>query len=142
MKQADLAKALGLTQPTVSALKARGMPTDSVAAARAWRAAHVNPVIRLPRPTRPPKLPPLPSVAAGEAMLATGADIFSPILPAIRAELRAVHPPLRGSVLLSLELWDKLTEHLPLPADPTPLDDDAANEMGDFFYSLACGEFA
>ena len=139
MRQVDIAAALGITQPSVSALARRGMPTSSIEAAAAWRAANVNFVFRQPRHATPPSLPPLPSLAAGEAMLAAGADI-SPLMPAIRAELRAVYPGLRDSVLLSIELWDKLTEHLPLPADSTQIDDDDANEVGDFLYALACGE--
>lgn len=39
---AELARALGVDRALVSRLKRRGMPTDSVAAAQAWRAANVR----------------------------------------------------------------------------------------------------
>jgi hypothetical protein len=39
---AELGNALGLARSTVAALKARGMPVDSLEAARAWRAAHID----------------------------------------------------------------------------------------------------
>lgn len=40
MKQCDIAAALKLSKGMVSKLVARGMPTDSVEAAQAWRVAH------------------------------------------------------------------------------------------------------
>ncbi|MCZ2291634.1 MAG: hypothetical protein LC125_06765 [Burkholderiales bacterium] len=43
MSQSALAKALDLSEAVVSRLKRRGMPVDSVEAARAWRAANVRP---------------------------------------------------------------------------------------------------
>lgn len=42
MKQSELAAALGVSRGTVCRAVARGMPTDSAEAARAWRAEHVN----------------------------------------------------------------------------------------------------
>ena len=41
--QAAIAKALGLAQSRVTALKLLGMPLDSVAAALAWRQEHLHP---------------------------------------------------------------------------------------------------
>jgi hypothetical protein len=42
MSQTQLAKALGISQPAVAQLVKKGMPTDSVEAAKNWRATHVG----------------------------------------------------------------------------------------------------
>jgi len=42
MSQTQIAKALGISQPAVAQLVKRGMPTDSVEAAKNWRATHVG----------------------------------------------------------------------------------------------------
>jgi transcriptional regulator with XRE-family HTH domain len=43
LKQADLARALGISAAMVSRLKQQGMPTHSIAAAAAWRAKYLDP---------------------------------------------------------------------------------------------------
>ena len=43
MLKKDLAAALGISASMVSRLTRQGMPTDSAAAAQAWRAAHLDP---------------------------------------------------------------------------------------------------
>ena len=43
MLKKDLAAALGISASMVSRLAKQGMPTDSAAAAQAWRAAHLDP---------------------------------------------------------------------------------------------------
>jgi hypothetical protein len=43
---AEIATELGLARSTVAGLKRRGMPTGSVAAARKWRAGHLDPALR------------------------------------------------------------------------------------------------
>ncbi len=45
MKQAELCEALGLSKGQVSKLVARGMPTDSVANAEAWRRRNLEPMM-------------------------------------------------------------------------------------------------
>jgi hypothetical protein len=42
MTQAELGKALGVQQPCISKLIKRGMPSDSIEAAREWRDANIN----------------------------------------------------------------------------------------------------
>lgn len=45
-KQAEIAKALGLSKASISKCKALGMPVTSVEAAAAWRASNINPAKR------------------------------------------------------------------------------------------------
>lgn len=45
LTQDHLAAALGVSQPMVSRLKARGMPTHDVLAARRWRETHLDPCL-------------------------------------------------------------------------------------------------
>ena len=45
LTQDHLAAALGVSQPMVSRLKARGMPTDDIVAARRWRETHLDPCL-------------------------------------------------------------------------------------------------
>ena len=42
MSQTQIAKALGISQPAVAQLSKKGMPTDSVEAAQAWRSANIG----------------------------------------------------------------------------------------------------
>ena len=45
MRQAELCEALGLSKGQVSKLVARGMPTESVEAAEAWRRRNLEPMM-------------------------------------------------------------------------------------------------
>lgn len=42
MSQSQIAKALGISQPAVAQLAKKGMPTDSVEAAQAWRSVNIG----------------------------------------------------------------------------------------------------
>lgn len=72
--QAELARALGLSQPAITKLKGQGMPVESVEAARAWRMARLNIAQRKPEaqpvagpaPTMAP-LPTMPPMPPGQA---------------------------------------------------------------------------
>lgn len=59
LTQAALARALGVTAPAIVKWRRQGMPTDSIEAAQAWRAARVRPRVK-PKPAEPAP------VAAGE----------------------------------------------------------------------------
>jgi hypothetical protein len=48
--QAELARQLGLSAPAITKLKKQGMPTDSLAAAQAWREQRQNVAQRKPAP--------------------------------------------------------------------------------------------
>lgn len=88
LTQVALAKALGLTEGRVSQLKAQGMPTDSVAAAQAWRETQQNIAARKRNPPpcaepagladAAPWVPPadLLRVLPGDAFPPLGADAF------------------------------------------------------------------
>ena len=54
LSQAMLARRLGISPAAVTKAKAQGMPTSSVAAARAWRRAHLDPAHTKPEPGAPP----------------------------------------------------------------------------------------
>lgn len=60
--QAELARQLGLSAPAITKLKKQGMPTDSLAAAQAWREQRQNVAQRKPAPDavqhQPPRWPP------------------------------------------------------------------------------------
>lgn len=60
-----IARELGISRPRVSQLKARGMPTDSVEAAREWRTANVKGQIQIT----------LPKASVSEAVAAVTYDI-------------------------------------------------------------------
>lgn len=52
MKQSELCEALGLSKAQVSKLVARGMPTESAAAAEEWRRRNVDPMMRISHQAR------------------------------------------------------------------------------------------
>lgn len=52
MKQIELCEALGLSRAQVSKLVARGMPTDSVEAAEAWRQRNLDPMMKISHAAR------------------------------------------------------------------------------------------
>jgi phage terminase Nu1 subunit (DNA packaging protein) len=62
--QKQLAAALGMSEGQVSKLKRRGMPTDSIEAARAWRSQHINGYVRTDADTAPPPVVADPSERA------------------------------------------------------------------------------
>lgn len=64
MSQTELAKALGITQPAVAQRAKRGMPTDSVEAAKQWSAANIGKKRgkRISQPIAPVGLVPLPGL--------------------------------------------------------------------------------
>lgn len=70
LKQATIAKELGLTEARVSQMKKRGMPTDSLAAAREWYVREVD-------QKHSPKLVPGMAMPAGAA---------AAVLPELMAE--------------------------------------------------------
>lgn len=84
MKQSDLAAALGLDPAAVSRLKQRGMPTDSVEAAKAWRQRNVNPYYKGLRQQRavaerPAHSPPPPAHPPSLAQPPATADLSSTV---------------------------------------------------------------
>lgn len=146
--QADIAAALRIDAALVTRYKKRGMPVDSIEAARAWKFSHVRPRIGSAWP--PEAAPPSAQLRAAQALadhagelLADGGDVAA-LVPAIRQALAAVPEHERADVALSVPLWDVLVERvLKLVPDEdsgepmSPADEEA---LGDFWYRAATGE--
>ena len=139
LTQIQLAAALGLSQAAISQSVAKGMPTHSIAAARAWRETHLHPGRAKPAP-RAPSLSAL--LEEAEALLDVGGDI-GPLMPDLRLALRQVPDDPRAAVAMSEGLWDSLTApigHAFKPERGAALTPAEADEMGGFWYAMAAGE--
>lgn len=142
LTQAKLAEILGVSQSAISQCSKRGMPTTSVAEARAWRDENLNPCKTKspPLPPRPPHLAEL--LAQAEARLAVG-DPVADRLPDLRAALRLLPAADRSAVKMSIELWDRLTERVSHATGDCPfkeLSDAEAEDVGEFWFAAAAGE--
>ena len=139
LTQIQLADALGLSQAAISQSVAKGMPTHSIEAARAWRETHLHPGRAKPAP-RAPSLSAL--LEEAEALLDVGGDI-GPLMPDLRLALRQVPGYQRAAVAMSEGLWDSLTApigHAFKPERGAALTAPEAAEMGGFWYAMAAGE--
>ena len=139
LTQIQLAAALGLSQAAISQSVAKGMPTHSIAAARAWRETHLHPGRAKPAP-RAPSLSVL--LEEAEALLDVGGDI-GPLMPDLRLALRQVPDDQRAAVAMSEGLWDSLTApigHAFKPERGAALTQAEADEMGAFWFAVAAGE--
>lgn len=123
---AALARVLGLSKAAVSRAKKRGMPTDSVEAARAWRDQNLNPALRKdvntygkaasgyagstvdPR-ARIERVRALMELADGAIGTPTFEGLRGPLCQAMR-DVPADH---RASVLLSAKVMDALLGDFP-----------------------------
>lgn len=161
---AHLAKMLGVDRAIVSRHKRRGMPTDTLEAAQAWRAANLLPamrkevnILRDPAYSRPD------SKAAKNAALKPVADLVPVALAAIKAgrfelveadlkaALRAVPEQWRSLVELPAEVFDQLLAWLLTACEPDIRADRAGARAAAerdqdhrgwarFLYACACGE--
>ena len=154
MLKKDLAAALGISASMVSRLTKQGMPTDSAAAAQAWRAAHLDPA-RVVRAQG--QLNPLTLVQRAEgameiarAALDANAD-FERFAPVVRAALKAVPVEHRHLVGLDEQVMRRLCAPLlALLRDCGARDDeqespdhaasDDQHDPGRVLYGFACGE--
>lgn len=166
LSQKALGRALGISQPMVSRLAARGMPTHDVVAAQHWRERNLNPAatkatrdkLKSARVQIVPSTKPAPFVSGAEhakaaaalaehlgAMLEAGQSV-APLLPAMRQALRAVPFDYRDFVPMSAALWrELLAAHLeeltqPDPPDTPPMSDIEKEVTGWICYRLAAGE--
>ncbi len=174
--QNHLAELLGIAKSICSRHKARGMPTDSVEAARAWMQATLDPARRKgirfdqhyqpptqqrqpPQRTRPPEHTPAAQASAlmDAALKLLEADqTIDALVPTLRAALHAVPPPERDDVGLLLDVMKVLvadvlalwpTDKAALCEDGSPvyldrdMTDSEAQEMGEFWYQCAAGEW-
>ena len=139
LTQIQLAGALGLSQAAISQSVAKGMPTHSIEAARAWREANLDPARAKPAP-RPPTLAAL--LRSAEALLEAGEGV-APLLPRIREALRKAPDDQRAAVAMSEGLWDSLTApigHAFKPERGAALTQAETDEMGAFWFAVAAGE--
>ena len=162
MLKKDLAAALGISASMVSRLAKQGMPTDSVAAAQAWRAAHLDParMVRARAHTQgQPNALELVQQAevtmdVARAVLDAGAD-FEMFAPTVRAALKAVPVDHRHLVGLDEQVIRRLCAPLLAPLHDSDArddeqedqDEDVASDIDDpqydpgrVLYSFACGE--
>ena len=155
--QTHLAELLGVSKAQVSRNAARGMPTATLEAARAWRSKHLN----IAQRSRP--IPDQGNTAQkatrlmerASSALDSGGSIDA-MIPTLRAALAAVPRPDRDAVGLPLAVIKVLVAHvldnLP-PRELDPLDDDGvplysrgdmsdedAQTAGEVWYEIAAGE--
>jgi hypothetical protein len=119
MTQAELANELDLSAAMVSKLKARGMPTHSVADAEAWRATNLDPCLvkslRRPELMRSPEQRVQYAIAranergrfAYDALGCADWREFIRHVEGVRTALRII-PDEDEQVRLPLEIWDAL----------------------------------
>lgn len=160
--QTHLAEMLGISKATVSEHAKRGMPTDTLEAAQAWRRKHLN--IARRKDMRPAVAPAgaglaerastLQSVAQND--LDGGRDIAD-MIPALRSSLAAVPFADRNRVELQEPVMRVLLAHLlvqlpprhenpttpcgaPVYTDGAAMTSDEAQKAGEFWYQVAAGE--
>jgi DNA-binding transcriptional regulator YdaS (Cro superfamily) len=161
--QNHLAEMLGISKATVSQHAKRGMPTDTLEAAQAWRRKHLD--IARRKDVRPAVATAGERLAAHASNLQSAAQTIldsegdvSYLIPALRHSLAAVPPAARDRVGLLAPvmrvLLADLTAFLP-PRDENPttscgspvyidgatMTDDEAQQAGEFLYQVAAGEF-
>lgn len=170
MLKKELAQLLGISGSMVSKLAKSGMPTDTLERAQRWRKRHLDPgrmkgarfdpdkilptVIR-PRPTA---LKPSEVVVRAIAMLNIAAvaneagQSIAPLVPTLRAALRAVPKPKRKNVgPLPLEVMNILVADVfavcvgpdaeATAGEAASMSDTEVEAMGEFWYQVAAGEW-
>jgi len=164
--QTHLAEMLGIAKSAVSAQARRGMPTTSLEAARSWRESNLDPARR--KGTRfdenyQPQRKPAPTSSrslvdqasklmdAASALLDANQSIDA-LVPSLRAALHAVPPPERDDVGLMLNVMKYLVADVLAMCDPDPdalledgsprpMTDTEAQDVGEFLYQCAAGEW-
>lgn len=165
--QNAIGRALGLSSGNMTKLRKQGCPMDSVESVRAWRLERQDIARRKSEPRRAAmSAPGHPCAHAAQATaliaLAAGVldagDSIAPRVPSLRAALAAVPHQGRGAVGLDVGVMRELVAHVlalvppretnPLNDDGTPaylnggfLSEDDAQELGEFWYAVAAGEF-
>ena len=153
--QVDLAAALNISGSMVSRLKARGMPTHDIEAARAWRATNLNPMLckDIRRPERPAENNSRHAIAMMQIkhvklLSELAGENFTQWGDQLRAAMAAVPSEFRDQVLLSVEVWDALLdeqlraidEWAGISADDNRAAVDEVDPLVDHvLYELACG---
>lgn len=148
LRQSDIADALGLSPAAVSTFKARGMPMDSVEAAREWHRRSVR-----PRVSTNPRRAYAAQFAALErlwpvARAALDANTLDAVLPSLQAALRAIPEHVRHLAQLDSQVmtaicgpWAAFFKSEVAEAElVVPLGEEDAELMGRVWYSLAANE--
>lgn len=162
LSQNAIGRELGLSSANMTKLRKQGCPMDSVESVRAWRLERQSIAQRKPEPRRSSaaqqhRLEHVEAcMQAAAAMLEAGAPVDA-FIPTLRRALAAVPPNDRGRVRLHLDVMKVLLAPVLAlfpPRDLTPLNDDGspvymdnmsdsdAQEVGEFWYSVAAGEWA
>lgn len=124
--QNHLAELLGISKGAASRLAARGMPTDSLEAAQAWRKTHLNPsrvkgarfdAYRKPHQPAPRAHQDANLVHASALMtLASdtldGGKTIDALVPTLRAAMAAVPRHERDAMGISMPVWEVLLGHV------------------------------
>ncbi len=165
--QNHLAELLGISKGQASRHAARGMPTDSLEAAQAWRKATLNPAqikgTRLDahyRPTNPrPRVKPTEHLERATALMDLAASelesgrSIDDLVPLLRARMAAVPVDQRDLLGLHVPVMNVLVAHVMAvmppnepnadgtPWSPAQMSDDEAQEVGEFLYAVAAGEW-
>ena len=149
LNQADIARALGLSEAAVSKFKGRGMPVNSIDEARSWHLFHVRPRISM----QPARLYERQLAAVRTlwpvALVALGAGRLDVVRPALQQALRDVPEGARHLVMVDTEVMDALcARFVDLLREPStveagqaePLSDSDVEIMGRVWYCVAAGE--
>ena len=160
--QNDLAAALGISASMLSRLKKRGMPVDSLPAARNWRALHLKPELTKERftPFRDLPRPAQQDETNAECVNALGrlaTEDFAVYEPILKRAMRSLPRRLRSQIALPAQVWEALTEREfkkidrwekanGIEPDPPPTAEELAdpgcdpdNEAGNFIFDIAAG---
>lgn len=170
MTKKELAQLLGISGSMVTRLEKRGMPVDSLERAQRWRKRHLEPgrmkgtrfnpdEVRTEKSNlMPPVSKPTDAVVRAVSMLNIAAvaneagQSIDSLVPTLRAALHAVPKHEREKVEpLPLEVMNILVADVfalcvepgvPQPAnDASPMSDEEAKKMGEFWYEVAAGEW-
>lgn len=97
MKQSELSKALGLSKGQVSKLVARGMPTDTVEGAEAWRRKNLEPMMLVSHQVKKARSRMLQDEAAADAQRNPIDAVLFGVLPQLFFEREALRTVLSNA---------------------------------------------
>jgi len=152
LTKTQLADALGISRQEVHRYAKKGMPCDSIAAARQWREESVRVRLNEPRGPSPAALVRLVhELQDGAATLLEEGRraAFDAMAPTLRQALRKVPPNKRDRVKFARPVFDALTDDVQRVLlsiqdeegdSARELDEAQAERMGAFWYAVAAGE--
>jgi hypothetical protein len=110
MTQAQLARELGISGAMVSKLRVRGMPTSSLAEARAWRDQNLDPSLtkEMRRPDQAEDVQSARELAVVNELGRLAHRDFGRYGELLRSAMLALTEEQQEHVVLELEVWDAL----------------------------------